>query len=149
MLYYLDEPVPPRIQGYLRIFDSPHLKDVNEKTQKDKNEAIHLSKSGSLPRERSKPFNKNEYEAARPQSATLFRETKRKLRQKKSNKNQETEKQEYHINSLNKSFPFFKTVHDENDNLIGKDIYEIPMKSLNEGHDNICHKRYDSRTKSN
>ena len=63
MLYYLDEPVPPRIQGYLRIFDSPHLKNVNEKTQKDKNEILHVSKSVSLPRQRSKTFKKNEYEA--------------------------------------------------------------------------------------
>ena len=178
MLYYLDQPVPPSIQAYLQSFDSPHLKYVNEKTHEDKNETLHVSKSVSLPRQRSKTFNKNEYEADRPQSATLFRETKRKVRaklddkqpqrQQKSNKNHfksksltdlsecrrsriprkidhsTPKKQENHLNRLNKTFPFFKTVHDENDNLIGKERYEIPMKSLRKGNNNIRHKRYDS-----
>ena len=177
MLYYLDQPVPPSIQAYLQSFASPHLKYVNEKTHEDINETLHVSKSSSLPRQRSKTFNKNDYEAYRPQSATLFRETKKKARaklddkqpqrQQKSNKNHfksksltdlsesrrsriprkvdksTPKKQENHRNRLNKTFPFFKTVHDENDNLIGKERYEIPMKSLSKG-SNVRHKRYDS-----
>ena len=177
MLYYLDQPVPPSIQAYLQSFDSPHLKYVNEKTHEDKNETLRVSKSTSLPRQRSKTFNKNKYEAYRPQSATLFRETKRKAcakfddkqpqRQQKSNTNnrksksltdlskcrrsliprkidQSTpEKQENHL-KLDKTFPFYKTIHDENDNLIGKERYEIPMKSLSKGDNNIRHKRCDS-----